>query len=616
MAVTWASTLTYLAYVAKYVDDNRINAQGALLTDITAINTNISLDQPYLPAGQAAIVQSRKAGCTLMQDGPAHIAPALTELGFLQALPQSTISLPASLYATIRAYMVTNNLAFRSRQFLRGSLGGFAAVGSPVGPVGFYPLFVDEDGFSLENGLPDVVTAQCTADTYSGGAPLGQETFTLTGLLLQDQIDLYQANRGAGVNDTVQASNADTSLALLANPSFSQFSGTITVPTAITGWNVLTDGTYTGVLATDIQIDQSAAGVYRAAVYEGTTPGSLLLKGTHPVAIWQRPSDAGKEPPKGDPTFFALRWRADVNGTPWTGTFSVYVGGKFVTVTVAGQTGWQTLILDLATTGVYSYLTKNCYLKNYQTVATGVAAHTVPGLAVAVYTTPTSGGTSQLNLDDICWSSFTIPGYKQSPLGGAVGGWMVPFVILGTSTPWEDGDTYVATWTETGAKVERMCARFVGPIGSTFGSTTGAPTSTAPVFSLPSRPQPPAVGGMTATDGGAGGALSAGVRKYYVTFVTAQGVESGIPVASVNSPNLAAAHKSQLTGVPTGTAGVTAARKIYSTKAAGSTYYLNVAATAAFNDATTTAYLDNTADAALVTQITAPILAGITQDDV
>jgi len=424
---TWNSVLANMANVAKYVDDTRIQAQGTALTDLAAIQANASLDTPYLASGQAAVATSRARNASLMSDGPAHIGPLLNQLGLINQLPASMIANQGTLLAQLRSYMVTNALAFRSRQYKRGSLGGFAAVGSPVGPVSFYPIFVDEDGFALEGGLPDVISAQVVQDTYSGLVAPGQELFSLQGLTLGDQIDLYAAGRGTGAKDTVAAISSDSSLALLLNPSFGSFAGTITVPTSITSWTVFTEATYTGVLATDIQIDQSAKGVYRAAAYEGTTPGSLMFKGLRPMAIWQRPADNSKAPPQGDPTFFALRWRADVNATAWTGTFTIYIGGKSLTVTVAGQVGWQTLVLDLATIGAASYLTKNAYLKNYQAVSTGpvssVTGVATPGLAVFIAATPTAGGTSQLNFDDIVWAPFTVPGYKQSPLGGSTGGW-------------------------------------------------------------------------------------------------------------------------------------------------------------------------------------------------
>jgi uncharacterized phiE125 gp8 family phage protein len=115
-------------------------------------------------------------------------------------------------------------------------------------------------------------------------------------------------------------------------------------------------------------------------------------------------------------------------------------------------------------------------------------------------------------------------------------------------------------------------------------SASGEPAPTAPVVALAAPAAP--------------GNVTAGVHRYLVTFVTADGeTEAGIVSAAVTVADPAVNGQVALTAIPTGGAAVTA-RKLYRTSAGGSLYLL--LATLANNTATT--YTDNIADGSLGVQ--------------
>lgn len=107
-------------------------------------------------------------------------------------------------------------------------------------------------------------------------------------------------------------------------------------------------------------------------------------------------------------------------------------------------------------------------------------------------------------------------------------------------------------------------------------------------------PTPDAV---TVADSGEAG-LPDGALNYKVTFVTAYGEGPLSAAAAVT----VATNKVSVTAIPTGDNSYVSSRKIYRTKAGGSTYFL---LTTLVNNTATT-YTDNTADASLTVPYAAP----------
>lgn len=118
-----------------------------------------------------------------------------------------------------------------------------------------------------------------------------------------------------------------------------------------------------------------------------------------------------------------------------------------------------------------------------------------------------------------------------------------------------------------------------------------------------------APGACTDALAGAGaGLLSNGDYLYKITLVTAEGeTELGTASGGVTVADYTANGKVALSNIPTGTAGRCTARKIYRTKAGGSTYYY----VATIADNSTTTYTDNTADTSLTVEGSATSTSGI-----
>lgn len=96
------------------------------------------------------------------------------------------------------------------------------------------------------------------------------------------------------------------------------------------------------------------------------------------------------------------------------------------------------------------------------------------------------------------------------------------------------------------------------------------------------------------------GNVDAGEHQYRITFVTALG-ETQMGTASAFVTADGTHQQVQLTGIPTGTAGIVTARKIYRSLAGETTGRVAVYLLATINDNTTTTYTDNTADSGLDT---------------
>lgn len=106
-----------------------------------------------------------------------------------------------------------------------------------------------------------------------------------------------------------------------------------------------------------------------------------------------------------------------------------------------------------------------------------------------------------------------------------------------------------------------------------------------------------APGALTGALAGAGaGNVDNGVHKYRVTFLTSEGeTEGGTVSADVTVVDKTINGKVALSAIPTGPTKYVWGRRIYRTKAGGSTYFLLTT----LEDNTTTTYTDNTADSGL-----------------
>lgn len=107
----------------------------------------------------------------------------------------------------------------------------------------------------------------------------------------------------------------------------------------------------------------------------------------------------------------------------------------------------------------------------------------------------------------------------------------------------------------------------------------------------------------------AAGNVDVGAHSYYVTYVTANGETAFSDALTVT---IASSAKKVTLNVPVSTSTHVTARKIYRTKAAGTTVYL----VTTISDNTTATYEDNTADSGLVTTGTGGTGAAVTTFEV
>lgn len=146
-----------------------------------------------------------------------------------------------------------------AREFTRGSA---SAGGSNVGTGTINRLNVDEDGYPLEASHAEVKTFECVQDQNQ--VELHEEVFEVRGEKSEPDRLLVD---GSGIRTRIPCISHRSTQAILANPSFSQFSGTQpsagseSTPAAtdsVTGWVVTT------IAAARVSVDT----VYRDLVGE------------------------------------------------------------------------------------------------------------------------------------------------------------------------------------------------------------------------------------------------------------------------------------------------------------------------------------------------------------
>lgn len=558
-APAWTDVFAQWKEHIKLCEDIR-SAMATYVTQeqvaIEAINLDI-----YNTAALAQDTGNQRAGfdAVLRNFEAPKFRPFLFELKRIIGFVESD---DAGLLFRLRRYMVDNPDSLspaprvQSRQFVRGA---WTASGSNVGTGTVHRLLVDEDGFPIEDTFADVITLKCLRDSTSGSNS-GQELFEVYGQPYRDRLTEYTSGYGSGLNAALQAVSADDSQSILVNPSFSDISGTAAAITALNGWTTtagadLTTATHTIALDT--------TNYYRAAALE-TTPAALQFGAT--LTIQQIPEDNRAALPADAPLFLQVAWNASV-GTA-VGTLTISCGSKSKSVVVSGQTGWQILKLPID---------KNLWLRNYNQ----------NNCAIQVAWTKTSG---TILVDDVVcvpWQKFD----NQ---------WIL---IVGSATPWRINDNGTITDTETGAKYQRCLHRaFDDPRG---GSARG-------FGYLPSLPPTPSTACTAALSAAGAGNIDNGTHSYKVTFRRSVSdtdyIESGGSSASnvVTVTDKTTDGKISLTAIPLGATG-TYSRRLWRTKAGGSTYYL----LAEITDNTTTIYADNIADSSLVTVLG----TGVTIDD-
>jgi hypothetical protein len=252
-----------------------------------------------------------------------HMEPRLRHWAKAAGISEAESSI-REVVDRLRQYMVDTSAArISSRQF---TYGAPAAGGGNVGDGVLYRLTKDQDNFDLEAARAEVKSLRCIRD-QSSGAFEHEEVFEVRG---EDPAIDFLELLGSGPLGNLRARSTRTSR--LTNPSFSLFSGTTAVPTAITGYTVNTIG--------NCQIDQ--ANIFKDHVGD-TTPASLRLDGA--IIVSQALSVRNTQLINPWPYYLGIGYNRSI-GTG-TGTLRIRLGSQTVTVATLSTAGagWNILAL-------------------------------------------------------------------------------------------------------------------------------------------------------------------------------------------------------------------------------------------------------------------------------
>lgn len=330
----------------------------------------------------------------------ALMLPALRELGRACGAPEADGATYAQVMDRIRTYMVANSKSIEARNFTYGSP---SAGGSNVGNGTLKRLTVDEDGFRLEGGHAEDKLFRCDSDQQQSGKH--RETFTIEGEPAERDFILVD---GSGISArTIRAISSEDASRIIANPTFSQFTGI--APTASTPTTATAVDAFPGwVLASFANAKATIDYAYRDFP---TTPSAqrIGVQFTGNNTITQ--------------TLNTQRQQQLQRRTPYYVQVAVYREGSATgTITLTWGATTQTYALSGLTNGAWNLcvldLDKDLYHKNF----------TTNDMTAAVQLS-SYGGSGSVIIDD----------FLAVPMQFHNGTW---WQLVGGSTPFKRGDTF------------------------------------------------------------------------------------------------------------------------------------------------------------------------------
>ena len=262
-----------------------------------------------------------------------------------------------------------------------------SAGGGNTGDGTINRLTVDRYGYPLEAVTVEAKTVRCINDRHSGTNVHAERFEIRGGPVPRDFVSGVVSPDRTG---TLFAASADTSQTYLSNPSFNGYTGTAPDIDSITNW---TETTAIG----NFQIETSD--VYRTAVHEGTTPGSVRFQDND--TLTQSFTIARPQLNRLTPYYMQVAFKRE---SSCDGTLTITCGGNSAAATLVAQSGWT--ILRLA-------LDENLFLQNFNATT----------LTVTIALSGRSTGS--LLVDDVVFSPMTLfDGSYWLPVGGAT-----PFLV-------------------------------------------------------------------------------------------------------------------------------------------------------------------------------------------
>lgn len=539
MALSYSNAVALLKAAINFLEKTEgygRNTYVGLYTTLGAANLG---DYPNLVSSAAARHRGLLAGTISAVRVRALLTPPLIEI--MAAIGSPERSYEGMLFRW-REYMLSLGTVDKvvSRSFSRGTM----TAGSNSGNGTINRLLVDEDGYPLEGSFPnETKTFECVYDQNT--VEKHAEVFQVRGTKAEyDGLKVI----GTGMKrELPPCFTTRDSQAYVANPAFSQFSGTVptagvettpTTTTSVTGWTL---GNTAGAR---VSIDQC----YRSLVGE---TAKYSVRFTADNSLSQVLSDIrrarlGTKNPLYD------HW-AVYRESNCDGTLTAALGASSVAISMASLNNAAWNIVKLGTTA--GVLDKRCYHKNFKSNALALS------LTLAGRTT----GSIYVG-DKVCRPLVPLDGIYVGPVGG--------------STPFLLRDSFAC------ADAEYATIRGIINYWCCFRSgLNDGGGMLGYLFSLPSAENIPTAA-ATLAQSATGGLITAGTHVIAVSFVDVNGVESG-PSAISNSINFDGAHKADASAVPTGPTGATASRKLYMSKAGTTTPLYDTGASIADNTTTT-----------------------------
>lgn len=408
---TQAEIITQMQNVVDVLEENRLYAEANTpnfvgLTDTLAQSMEGDFAADIL-GGSDALRANLNA---MLTGGRALFDPLLRTWGKFINAPEED---PEAILSRLYTFFIDNSITV---QTVVKVFGAAVAGGGNVGDATIHRITVDAEGEDLENATAEVKNAECVTDQNTG-AEKNRAVYNIFGQSAgKDSLE----ELGSGLSANIQEANVDDSL--LSNSGFDELSGADNAnPDAIPGWESLTTADADlPVNGTNYELEETV--IYHPAPDDNTPVRSLLVKAAD-VRLRQKFVNQKIPIDRLRPHIGFLAWNRD--GGAWTGTITLRIGNKSVSVVAAAQAGWQVLLFLPGA---------NNWVDNFTEDDASVRVDLVR-----------TGGTD-VNIDDVIFAPFET--FDNS--------W---FLIVGGRTPTLLQDTFAITDTETGAKIQRWLRR-------------------------------------------------------------------------------------------------------------------------------------------------------------
>lgn len=391
--MAFPSESTLQGFIGKEImlfEDLRKKAEVTATTLISRIQALWqAADGDYAPEALDGVEAVRAGFAALMSQGAvaATVLPSLRDYARIMTVPETDAD---GILGRLYDYFVANSKTVQSRVITFGSV---TAGGSNVGTGTVNRLTKDESNFDIEATNVEVKTLKCIFDANSQSEE-GEEVFEIRGIeASKDGMETL----GSGLVGQIPALSARTSEQLIDNASFETYSASATP--RFTSWTLTSGTTPT----------QDTTNYYR--IMPGTTTGDAAVFSANAL-LTQELSVRGTKLNPGVPYYLQVAYNRQV-GT-FTGDLKISLGNTSKTVSLAAQTGWNILRLDLGTGLWFKTFNKQ-------------------DLAVTVQVLNFSSGT--LLVDDVI----------LAPMAQADGCY---YAVVGGATPFLRDDSF--TFTDTG----------------------------------------------------------------------------------------------------------------------------------------------------------------------